>query len=201
MTTEPVLYKQMKRALKEDVDLSDKQWKEFKSIFRIETFEKQAPIILPGYKKHELFFTCKGLLRVYTVAEDGKEATKGFKAENVFYGPLAAYRLSLPSMYGVEALEPSTLLMARFDDIYKLYEKQPVFDRLGRKLMEEIVIQKELRERIALHESAKDRYRTFQEKFPQFANRVPLYHIASFLGIAAESLSRIRGELANTGLS
>lgn len=191
-------YQQMRQVLNQWVDMPEARWNDIKAIFRVENYGKQDAVIFPGSRDHKLFFVCEGLLRVYTIADDGEEATKGFKTENIFAGPLAAFMLNLPSMYGVEALEKTTLLVARYKDMNDLYEQHPVFDRLGRRFMEEIVIQKELRERIALHQTAKERYQTFMRQFPELAQRVPLYHIASFLGITAESLSRVRNELARS---
>lgn len=201
MTEVSSLYQHMREAVTRWVEMPTPQWNAFASIFRVEAFGKQDQVLLPGSAEHEFFFVSEGLLRVYSITDDGKESNKGFIAEDVFAGPLAAFMLGLPSLNGVETLEPTTLLMARYSDLTALYERHPVFDRLGRKFMEWLVIQKELRERIALHQTAKERYLAFVQQYPHFAQRVPQYHIASYLGMTAESLSRLRRELIEDPIS
>lgn len=194
-------YQQMRAAVERWVEMPASQWNEFAALFRVETFGRQDPVLLPGSMDYTFFFVAEGLLRVYTVAGNSKECNKGFIADNIFAGPLAAFMLGLPSLYGIEALEPTTLLTARYSDLIALYDRHPVFDRFGRTFMEWMVIQKELRERITLHQTAKERYLAFMEQYPQFAQRVPQYHIASYLGITPESLSRLRRTLVADSIS
>lgn len=144
---------------------------------------------------HELMFVCSGLLRFYYLAEDGTESNKAFAAENDFAGPLAASYLDLPVIYGIQTLEPTTMLVANYYDFVALFDEHPVFDRLGRRLAEWFLVRKELRTRSLLQHQAKDRYLTFKERFPQITERVPQYHIASYLGITEVTLSRLKRSL------
>ena len=81
--------------------------------FTVRRVAARAYISLPGDATHELLFVCQGLLRFYYVSGDGKESNKAFIAENEFAGPLASAMLNLPIYYGIQALEPTTLLAAR----------------------------------------------------------------------------------------
>ena len=194
-------HQQLKTALAAWVDLDDDQWHRLVGLFEVRTAREQEHLLLPGDRIYELFFVCEGLLRFYYLADNGTESNKAFIAEDQFAGPLAASALDLPVIYGVQTLEPTTLLAARYADFVTLFEEHPVFDRLGRKLMEWMVVQKELRERVALHQTARERYLAFVQQYPQFAQRVPQYHIASYLGMTAESLSRLRRKLAEGSVS
>lgn len=192
-------HERMRAAAARLVELSESQWHEFSSRFDVRAFARHATVLLPGSVDHQFFFIAEGLLRVYTLGDDGREASKGFIGANAFGGPLAAFMLGMPSLYGVEALEDTTILAARYGDLFALYDRHPVFDRFGRKCMEALVVHKELRERIALHETARERYAAFVKHFPDLADRVPGYHVASYLGMTPESLSRIRTALARRG--
>ncbi len=186
------LYQQMQTALVKWVDLAEPQWNLLASSFRVKTAQKQEYILLPGAKVHELYFVCNGLLRFYYITDDGMESNKAFIAENTFAGSLTAYNLDLPILYGVQALEPTVLLVASFSDFVALFEQHPIFDRLGRKLAEWLLIKKELRARSLLQQQAKERYLDFVKQYPDLVKRVPQYHIASYLGITEVSLSRLK---------
>ena len=189
------LYEQMRTTVVEWIDFAQPQWNQFKSIFQVKSFGKQEYILLPGTKVHELYFVCNGLLRFYYITDEGTEFNKAFIAENTFAGSLAAYNLNLPVLYGVQALESTTLLTAKFDDFVALFEQHPIFERLGRKFAEWLLIRKELRARSLLQQQAKDRYLDFVKQHPDLVKRVPQYHIASYLGITEVSLSRLKRSL------
>ncbi len=185
-------YKQMRATLNSWVNLTDSQWEQFASIFQVRTVEKQEYILFPGAKVHELYFVCSGLLRFYYIGDNGTESNKAFISENTFAGSLAAYHLDLPIVYGIQALEATTFLAASFSDFVDLFEKHPIFERLGRKLAEWLLIRKELRARSLLQQQAKERYLEFIKHYPDLVQRVPQYHIASYLGITEVSLSRLK---------
>ena len=186
---------QLRNAIAQWVTLSDLQWAKLRTIFRQREVPSREFVALPGAETHELLFVCQGLLRFYYVAGDGRETNKAFIAENEFAGPLASSALALPLYYGIEALEPSDLLVAPFSDFSGLFEQDPMFDRLGRKLAERLLIRKELRTRSLLQQNASDRYRDFVRQHPDLIDRVPQYHIASYLGITEVSLSRLKRDL------
>lgn len=176
--------------------LDDTQQRMLAAGFTVRNVAAQEHLILPGATTHEVLFVARGLLRFYYPSDDGKESNKAFVAEGEFAGALAAANLGLPLLYGVEALEPSVVLATPYADFVTLMDDHPVFERLGRKLAELILTRKELRTRSLLMQSARDRYLDFVEQRPDLVQRVPLYHIASLLGITDVHLSRIRRDLA-----
>ena len=196
MTEPSYSYEHLHFAVKEWVALSDRQWRTFSSIFRQKTVSANDHLLYPGSEEYELIFVCEGLLRFYYLAEDGTESNKAFVTGGSFAGPLAAATLNLPIIYGVEALEDTTLLAADFSDFTALFEEHPVFDRFGRKLAELILRRKELRTRNLLQKSAKERYVDFRLQHTDLLTRVPQFHIASYLGVTESSLSRIKREVA-----
>lgn len=191
----------MRSFLRGWVTLEEPEWQQLAAIFRARTVPAQTHLLLPGSSVHELLFVCSGLLRFYYVGEDGAESNKAFIAEDAFAGPLAAAALRLPVTYGVQALEPTTVLAAPVASFTALFDVHPVFDRLGRKLSEALLIHKELRTRSLLQQNATERYLHFLRHHADLAERLPQYHIASYLGITDVSLSRIRGMLAREGVS
>ena len=138
---------------------------------------------------------CSDDKTTYYADADGKESNKAFVAESGFAGPLAASALDLPVLYGIEAIEPTELLVAPWQDFRALFDVDPVFDRLGRSLAELILVRKELRTRSLLQLDARERYLDFLHSSPELAQRLPQYQIASYLGVTEETLSRVRRAL------
>lgn len=185
-------HEHLRNALAEWVTLTDTQWQQVAQIFQRREAALHEHLLLPGAMVHEVLFVCEGLLRFYYLNDKGDEANKAFIAENTFAGPLGASALNLPVLYGVQALEPTTLLVASFADFTALYDVDPIFDRLGRRLAEWLLMRKEVRARSLLQQQAKERYLDFVANHPDLVQRVPQYHIATYLGITEVSLSRLR---------
>ncbi|MEM8860576.1 MAG: Crp/Fnr family transcriptional regulator, partial [Chloroflexota bacterium] len=181
---------EMRQAFEEWAPLNEEQWSTLASIFKVKRATAKEFITFPGDLDHELIFVGDGLLRFYFLAADGKENNKAFIAENEFAGPLASAALGLPLYYGVQAIEDTTMLVAQFKDFTSLYDEDYIFERLGRKLAELLLVRKELRTRSLLEKSAAERYLEFIESHPDLINRVPQYHLASYLGVTEVSLSR-----------
>lgn len=150
---------------------------------------------MPGANQHEIIFVNQGLLRFYYIDEDGEEANKAFIGENEFAGPLASAVLGLPLYFGIQAVEQTQMLVAQYSDYINLFEQDLIFERLGRKLTETLLVRKELRTRSLLQQNAKERYRSFLETYPNLADRIPQYQLASYLGITEVSISRIKNSL------
>ena len=186
------LFKALRTATEKWAALDESQWARLADIFTVRQVAARAYVSLPGDATHELLFVCQGLLRFYYVSEDGKESNKAFIAENEFAGPLASAMLNLPIYYGIQALESTTILVAPFTQFTALYQEDPVFERLGRRLAELLLVRKELRTRCMLEQSAMERYLDFVQTHPELLHRVPQYHLASYLGINGVSLSRLK---------
>lgn len=195
ISTDDPCFQRMRSTVKQWVDLSDEHWHTFASIFRKRNFPPLAHVLMPGTKVYELIFMNEGLLRFYYCGDDGAESNKAFVTENTFVGPLASSALELPVIFGIQTLEASECLTATFKEFTALFQRHPIFERLGRLLAESLLIRKELRTRSLLLESGKDRYLNFLAHESHLIDRVPQYHIASYLGITEVSLSRLKRSL------
>lgn len=195
-TSKHTLYQQLRITLSRLGELTESQWRRLASIFQVRQAQRREHILLPGARVQELLFICKGLTRFYCLSEDGTESNLSFVIENEFTCPLSAVSLNLPVVYGIQTLEPTTYLAARYTDFFALFDQESAFDRLGRRLTELSLASKELRTRSLLQKQAKERYLDFVGQRPELARRVPQYHIASYLGITDVSLSRLNRGLA-----
>jgi len=140
-------------------------------------------------------FVNSGVLIYYKSTDKGNEVTTDFAFENEWVTNNQSRLLQSPSLINIKAIEPTELLVIQHKNLSELYLSIPKIERLGRILMEYAYI------RIARHSidlqvfSAKERYEKLLERYPEILQRVSLYHIANYLGIAPKSLSRIRNEM------
>ncbi|HFB67014.1 MAG TPA: Crp/Fnr family transcriptional regulator [Aeromonadales bacterium] len=186
---------QFLNCVKQDSNIIQEEFTSLLKLFELRTYKNKDHIIDPTEEKSNVFFILSGLIRYYYLAEDGKEWNKAFIAEDMMCTSFSKDFLGLVSPYGIQAIEKTTILIANFSEFEMLYEKSPRIERLGRKLIERILISKMKRERSFLQNSAKMRYTDFAKENPRLFQRIPQYHLASYLGITEASLSRISNEL------
>jgi CRP-like cAMP-binding protein len=127
----------------------------------------------------------------------GTEWTKAFCLAGTVVAAYSALLRGEPSRLSIQALEPSTLLVADFDSYQTLTAEHPCWQIVNRKLAEGLFIKKEQRESELLLDDASTRYQNFLDEYPGLEARVKQYHIASYLGITPVSLSRIRAQRLN----
>lgn len=164
---------------------------DFKQAAELFTLEKSTILIREGEHVSKTYFIVKGAARAFYL-KDGKDITDWFAFENEFITSIDGFFQGTPSSYFIELLEPTTFLEISMQNINKLCNKHHDFDRLGRMITTRIMLQ--LRSRIVSiqFESAQQKYESLLKIRPYITQRVPLTHIASYLGITLETLSRIR---------
>jgi len=181
--------------VKQDSNIEQEEFTTLLKLFELRAYKNKDHIIDPTEENSSVFFILSGLIRYYYLAEDGKEWNKAFIAEDMMCTSFSKDFLGLLSPYGIQAIEKTTILIANFSKFELLYERSPRIERLGRKLIERILISKMKRERSFLQNSAKKRYIDFATDNPRLFQRIPQYHLASYLGITEVSLSRISNEI------
>jgi len=144
-------------------------------------------------------FIYKGLFRAFITDEEGKEYNKRFFVENSFPGVMASLLLSAPSQFTVESLEDSQLILINHKGYRDILNSSMDLQRYHIQYLEKNwLIKQEQREISLVLESATQRYQRFLADNPNIDKRIPLFHIASHLGITPTQLSRTRKEI-NSG--
>lgn len=157
-------------------------------------FSKGHIFVRQGDVCHQFLFIERGLFR-YFVLHRGKDYTKDFAmdAQNPFCTAFTSLMTQAPSEIGIEALEDSQGLIWDGRTVLDLFDKHPTWTRFAKTLVERLYYRKEQKELQQIKCSAPERYQNFLKMFPGISQRVTQYHIASYLGVTPESLSRIRG--------
>lgn len=140
-------------------------------------------------------YVVSGLLRLYYIDAEGKDSTKHFAPEGTLAISYSAFLQRTESRFFIQALEDTHLYLIDYRTYQNLLHGHPCWQTVARKLANLLFILKEKREAELLLQSAQERYQQFRNDFPDIEQRVHQYHIASYLGITPESLSRIRADL------
>lgn len=139
-------------------------------------------------------FVSTGFLKLYHVDEKGQERITQFAPENYWVTDRESMLKGLPSKYNIDAIEASEVVLISNDDLEILRKQIPVFDELVNRSLSRSVMALQERIHVSITYTTEEKYNNFNEQFPHFANRIPLHMIASYLGISAETLSRIRSQ-------
>lgn len=173
------------------VPLGSSEWEALISLFEELQYSKGEDIISPAFDESKIFFICSGLVRYFYLSEDGKEWNKAFFAENSLSASFTSDFLGDRSPYAIQTMENTVVLIANYEQFESLFERYPSIERVGRKFIEDVLKSKMRRERSFLNGSAAERYRDFLNIYSGLSDRIPQYHIASYLGIGETSLSRL----------
>ncbi|GAA3511200.1 Crp/Fnr family transcriptional regulator [Aquimarina addita] len=152
-------------------------------------------LLQPGaHIKHE-YFVIKGCLKAYYLDAKGNRHIIQFAIENWWVGDFDAFYNDVPSKLHIESIESSTLFSISYDDLQELFITAPIFERYFRILVTSAFIAQRKRILSSLEKDTKQRYLEFCKTYPNIEDRVPNYDIANYLGVSAESISRIRRKM------
>ena len=167
---------------------------DFQSIMHKKSFSKNELIHEEGKICNHLFIIEKGVARSFYFKE-GKDITAHFAVENGTITAIDSFIQRKKSRYNIELLENSDVILISHQDLHRLLQDKPQYEKIIRAFLEQIYI--DLAERVEdlLFHSAKERYDKLIANTPDLLQRVNLKHIASFIGITQETLSRIRKQL------
>lgn len=141
-------------------------------------------------------FVVSGLFRKVHVTPKGKAIVRGFGGPGAVVGAYVSLLTGAPSYLSVEALRDSELFVLHWSELNELYARHSSFQTIGRRLAELTLLEREARAHDLLTLSAGERYARFQQSHRQLLPHLRDHDIASYLGITAVSLSRIRGRTA-----
>jgi len=162
------------------------------NLFTIRRAHKGEALLLQGDISQHALLVEEGLLRVFFSRDDGREFNKNFFTERSVLLPLTASMARSPSLFGIATLEDSTLWVARHRELKAKLNQLGVWHTVQRKLLAAMVSAKLQREHDLLSLTGSLRFARFCEQHPHLSERVPVGHLASYLGLTDVSLSRIR---------
>ncbi len=174
------------------VELSDSEIAEFTAILKTTRVKKRQFIIQPGFVSEYRNYIVEGAVRVFYLDDVGKEHTVSIGVEDWFFTDFPSYLNRTPAEYYAEALEDSIIIQMKYDDVEALCARIHALCQYFRLYVESALSYSNQRVITNISKTSEERYWEYVNKYPQIANRVPQYVLASYLGISPESISRIR---------
>ncbi|AXT53382.1 Crp/Fnr family transcriptional regulator [Aquimarina sp. BL5] len=176
------------------VELTDDEIGEFTSILKTTRIKKRQFIVQPGFVSEYRNYIVEGAVRVFYLDDLGKEHTVIIAIEDWFFTDFYSYINRTPAEYYAEALEDSIILQMKYDDVEELCSRIHNLCQYFRLFTERSMAYSYKRTISNISKTSEERYWEYVNKYPQIANRVPQYVLASYLGISPESISRIRSK-------
>lgn len=174
--------------------LPDADWERISSCFEQRVVEKDEIILAEGKICRHLYFLESGLLR-YFISKDGNDITKYFTEAPYCFTSQVSFTAERPATENIQAIEKSVIWQITLRQATELLELKS-WNTFIRKLIQEVQSYTEEILQDIQTETAEKRYEKMISSEPEFLQRVPLKYLASYLGIAPQSLSRIRKKLA-----
>lgn len=156
-------------------------------------YAKGDTLLRASEYSNKCFFILKGCVRSYYLI-DGEERNTEFFVENDTITPVS-YITKKPSEYYLSCIEDSIISVATPEQSKSLIQQVPRLQELVFQLNEKLIVKKQIMLDDFKNLSVEARYLKLMETRPDLLNRVPLYHLATFLGITPVSLSRLRRRL------
>ena len=186
--------KELIKKIKSSINLSSDAEEYLLSISKEKTFAKGEVLIREGQNVNKIFFITDGCLRSYCTDRNGKEHTLQFGIKNWWISDYIAIHNNEYAMLTVECLKESSVIEFNSKKLGDIFIPFPEFEPFQRNLLERHVVSLHKRILNQLQLTASERYDLFLEQYPDIEEYTRNYHIASYLGITQESLSRIRVE-------
>src|ERR1700722_4988824 len=170
--------------------LSDDLRERLQLTLKKEEFKKKTFLLKEGQISNKVYFIEKGLVRVYYV-KDGVEICSGLLCEGGVLISVKSFFDRVRSEEYIQALEDLTVYYISYEELEALYLDLPEFNIAARKLITAYYVKSEERNYLLRRHTAQEKISYFQEHFSHLVPRVPRKDIASYLGVALETLSRL----------
>lgn len=194
------MFEALKTYCSTKVPFTDKELGFIDLYFEEKKLRKKQLLLQGGKVCNFIGFIADGTIRHFHV-KDGVEKTCDISFENSWATDFQSFTRNTPCIMNLQAMEETTIFVIKKENLYKLYYECNKFETFGRLMAEEVAHRAT---EIAISLSSKkpeERFQNFLKKQPIVFQRVPQKHIASFLGISPESLSRIRKRVATKSKS
>ena len=184
-----------RQTIKHLIDIPDEKIDPFAELCTKKIYRRNDYFSTIEKPSTDLGYIAKGLIRLFVVDREGNEATLDFRGENSFTSSYGGIILNKLQPVYIQALEDSDIYVIERDEFVKLWDIDENWKNMLQIITEYDSLQLREREISFLQDDAKTRYVKFMKNFKTITDRIKNRYIASYLGISAETLSRIKSEI------
>ena len=178
--------------LKEMLPLTDEQLDSWLEASSFKTYKKGDLIIRNGEVEKYLRIIVKGVTRHFIINAKGDEVNFDFSFQHDYCFAYGSFINQKPTQFFIQSMTDVELIAIPKAKIEALYEAYPSSNLFGRISAEHYYLWREERELALQTLTPDERYKWLFENHPRYLEEVPLKHLASFLNITPETLSRVR---------
>lgn len=186
-------FDRFKSFIKKHQSFSDETWDLLRGILEFHTVNRSDIIVREGDVCRFIDYIDYGSLRSY-YDTDGEEVTTGLHLDGICVTNMGSLSKEQPSKLTIQANENSGLVRLYKDRLIALYSQSPELQSIGRAVLESMVVEESSYKEMYSLYTPEERYQFLTNRFPALPLRFSTQHIASFLGIRRETLSRIRSK-------
>ena len=190
------MFEQINKNVCKNGDFTPSEIDYFNSILQHKVIPKKTLLLQEGEVCNFEAYILKGCIRKYYINEQGHEVILQFAIEDWWVSDIASFHEKKPSILFIETLEECELLLLTPETKEQLVKEVPKFERIFRLLVQRNLSSMQNRLIDTIAKTAQEKYLEFLKLYPTIPQRVAQHYIASYLGMTAEFLSKIRTKLA-----
>ena len=175
--------------------LTEKDCSLFEPYLKTKTYKAKEYFLSEGEICHDIGFINKGCFRKYYLS-NGKEINTHFAFDQEFVTDYDSFLQEKPSRYFIQALENTEIVTFHLEALQAAYNQSQNWERFGRMIAEQSYKLTTQRVESFMFLNGEERYLELLKTQPHIFEKIPLYHIASYLNLERESLSRLRKKIA-----
>jgi len=176
------------------IPLADNEKEFIRRLFKEKHFAKGDHFLKEGQICQHAGYIEKGLVRYY-INKEGEDLIYGFGKEGNFVCNYESFLDHSPSTKIIQAIEDTTMLTINYQELQQFYKEIKGGEKFGRLVAEQIFVESVKQISSLYTDPPEQRYRNFLALYPDLQQRIPQYHISSYVGVKPQSLSRIRKRL------
>ncbi len=185
----------LKSVLYSKVRFADAEWEDIARRWDYYHLAKGQHQIVPGHIEEYIYFIIHGATRIYHLTPHGEDVTLAFSYDNTFTGDYGSFLTRRPATFYNQAVSDCHMLRCSYTNVQELFDRYHNMERWGRLGMEELLIGMLVRQVEMLSAPAEDRFLRLARQSPHCFRLYSQKHIASYLGITPETLSRLKRRL------
>ncbi len=190
------MFDQINSHVKRCSEVTIEELQYFNTVLEYKAVPKKTILLHEGDVCNFEAYINKGCIRSYYIDENGFEVTLQFAIEDWWVSDIASFQNHTPSNMFIETLEDCELLLLSPQTKEGLLAKVPRLERVFRLMVQRNLAVLQTRLFKTISATAQEKYLDFLQRYPSIPQRVAQHYIASYLGISAEFLSKIRTKLA-----
>ncbi len=181
----------LKNYLETITNVPPTEWAHFLTLLKIQQFKKNHHLFNKGENGENMYFVLSGVVATFYTDSAGKVAYKDFVTDGRPVASYSAMLMGQPNYFSAVTLSNTWVVTIKYSDFTKLFSRHVCWQKMGRRAVEKVYIERERREYELLMLNSLQRYAAFCEKFDHVKDIIPQWMIASYIGVTHTTLSRL----------